>query len=187
MAFEPKITFCYHNCTTVKITDTTDVYNVDSNATGWNTPNPAASDITLAEVIIDGTTYTVTDKLPGEVSGPFEIDLGEITLADGFHDISYKVYYTEGEGAEAVATNTLYELREFVTCATRCCIDKMWLRVADSHCNCDKGDLMNKAIEAEALLKAAQTAAAACGNETQATNILESVQGICAFEECNCN
>lgn len=187
MAFEPKISVCYHNCNEVEITDITGVYNVDSNATAWNTPNPASSDATKIELVIDGVIYDVTDDAPGEINGEFTYTIADLVLADGYHTFEYKVYYTEGVGVEAVTTNTSYTLTEFITCAARCCVDKMWLRVADNHCNCDKGDLMQKAIEAEALLKAAQTSAAACGNETQANLLLDSVTNLCAFEECNCN
>jgi hypothetical protein len=184
MALEPKISVCYHNCSELKVTDISGLYNADSNLTGWNSPNATSSDVTAVNLTINSNGTILTDQLPAEINGDFAYTLADQILADGFYDMTYTVDYSMG--SPLVATTVTYELTEFITCSARCCIDKMWLRVADDHCNCSKGDLMTKAIEAEALLKAAQTSAAACGNRTQAVLLLEAVTDLCAFEECNC-
>lgn len=184
MALAPTISICYHNCKTLQITDTTGLYNVDSNPGGWNAPNAAMSNVTKIEISINGTITNLTTLLPATVTGNFTMSLSDLGLADGFYDFIYTVYYSTG--TPAVPTTVTYNLTEFITCSARCCIDKLVLRLSDNHCDCSDGELIDTITDAEAMLLSAQTSAAACGNRTQAINTLKTVQSICMFEECNC-
>lgn len=182
-----------NNCSTLKVTDTTDVYNMDSNAGGWESQTTTfASNITAATVTVTppGGSAAATDvltNLPSTVTGDFLV--ASIDVSDNV-DGEYKVVYTVTEGqASKTKTVCFYSL-----CNARCCVDAMWSRWAqgtvDTNCDCGCSEsstsLLGRAQMGEALLRSL-TSNAIANDTTTRDKLLTKLQRLCDLEDCNCN
>lgn len=188
MAFNKFCAVLKDNCGTLKITDNTGVYHETTNPLGWNSPDTiSAADLDAATItyvmgdgdIADGTTIDVLANIPDPIVGSFilaEIELD--SYADGFIKIQYQL--TAGDETYT----TTYKI--FFTCESRCCIEKMWAKVAENcDCNCESNDLIQDALMAEGLLRAVNSAAACVTSEGRA-EILAKIKRLCDFNDCGC-
>ncbi len=188
MALVPEICAAFkQNCSILVTKDTTDSYNVDTNTTGYGSPNIAIGDVDSALVYIETPNLEslepidVIDSLPASVTGTFTLAETEVTAQDGEWIIRY----------ELVVGSTTYTktIKIFSSCLVRCCIDKMWSKYAegaieDCDCGCGK-DVAKTALEAEALYRA-MLSSAACLDATARNTILKKIQRLCELQNCNC-
>ena len=190
MAFIPTISACIKkNCSTLVVSDTTGVYDAATNATGWEDASTLlAADVTTLTVAVtqSGSTLSTTNvlsQLPDPVTESFTFNDITVSIIDG----EYTVTYTVSDGT----TTYTAELTQFHACAVRCCIDKMWIKVAEyvastSASGCSCAEYEQKAIHMEGLYYAMLNAAAA-GDTTTRDNILTKLQRLCEMEDCKCN
>ena len=189
MALVPEICAAFkQNCSILVTKDTTDSYNVDTNTTGYGSPNIAIGDVDSALVYIETPNLEslepidVIDSLPASVTGTFTLAETEVTAQDGEWIIRY----------ELVVGSTTYTktIKIFSSCLVRCCIDKMWSKYAEGvddscDCGCDK-NIATIALEAEALYRA-MNSSAACLDSSTRTKLLKKLQRLCELENCNCS
>ena len=188
MALVPEICAAFkQNCSILVTKDTTDSYNVDTNTTGYGSPNIAIGDVDSALVYIETPNLEslepidVIDSLPASVTGTFTLAETEVTAQDGEWIIRY----------ELVVGSTTYTktIKIFSSCLVRCCIDKMWSKYAEGvddscDCGCDK-NIATIALEAEALYRA-MLSSTACLDATARNTILKKIQRLCELQNCNC-
>ena len=104
------------------------------------------------------------------------------SVGDGIYSVTYLVYGGFGANTyQETVTQTF-----LLTCNIRCCIDKLFQVAAQSDCTDCKNEKLDKALEAESYLKAAEYAAA-CGKTNMAKKHLAKAQWICSTKNCtNC-
>ena len=172
-------------CSVLSITDTSGVYNVTTNPTGWGSPNLLGSAVTTATLTItppggSAQVVNVLSQIPATVTG--DITFTDITLSsytDGVTTIAYSV--SDGATTYSKSSDILF------TCEARSCIDKMWAKNAAAACgnSCELLSLVDDANLAEGLLKSLKSAGA-CNNETCVDSILSAINQLCEFNDCNC-
>jgi hypothetical protein len=186
MAVDAKFSICQDsNCQAINFTETTGVYEVTSNPTGWGAPNEETTDATSATLSIigpDGTTYPTVDlfatgNFPKSDSTSVSIPATTLssamtTFADGLWEMVYAV---------TTSTATYTETRTFFfDCSINNCVCKLIAAVDIDDCTCDP-DKMNEALKAKAFLDS-MGYAAGCGNLAGANEILQSLTRLCG---CN--
>lgn len=189
MAFRQTLSACLRDgCSKLVVTDTTGVYDATNNPYGWGDAS------TLLEADVDSATITitytdsdgndseidsidVTSQIPADVTDSFEFDVIEGDFEDGYYTITYTI--TAG-----TATYTK-SFRVFFYCTVKCCIDKLAASIADKICDCDFDEYVNDIFIAE-MTYAGMQANASCGNITTMYKLLERLQRICSYENCDC-
>jgi hypothetical protein len=163
-------------------------YDVALNTTGWGAPNITHADITSAEIEItypNGTVVTqdVTATVAASITDPFDLYIFSpigTTFPDGIYHITYTLI-----DSGLVTYTTSVDISN--DCAVSCCVDKMFAELPNKMCDtCNYTDFLNNALQAEALLRAYRCACS-CGDTTKANAILESLQTICNWADCNCS
>jgi hypothetical protein len=186
MALELSFSSCLKTkCSKLSVIDTSGVYNVATNPTGWGTPNLLGSAVTVATITITtpGNGVQVVDvlsQIPATVTGEFTFtDITLSTYTDGITTIVYSV--GDGVTTYSKSSDILF------TCEARSCIDKMWAKNAAAACgnSCELLSLVDDANLAEGLLKSLKSAGA-CNNETCVDSILSAINQLCEFNDCNC-
>jgi len=191
MALKLNTDICAKNCKYFTFTELTGAYNVNTNTTGYGTPNPAVSDATSAVLTVtdpDGTETEIdlfaTFVFPNSTDSGINIlntQLGYLQaekLNTGIWEFTYKVIVPEG-----TYTKTKKIL---VACKIECEIETLKLQLINNCSKDDKEVLFNKIQELEMLLSAAY-AAASCGNYTQAETLVESLNDFIENNDCNCS
>jgi hypothetical protein len=189
MALQPRISTCIKNngCSAIILNETTGVYDVNLNPTGYGAPNIAVGDVTETHIYVtmpDGTVIDILNPtgLPtSDESLEYEITaaaLDETLITDGL----YIIEYTVTDGITVYSTGTKYFL---YTCNVDCCVAKMFAKIATvTNCQCDDVIIKN-ALYASALLEGMK-ASANCGNTTNISKILTKLQSICGFTTTDC-
>lgn len=187
MALKNTLTLCISDsCGKGTFTDTTGVYDATNNPYGWGAPNMQGSGVTAATITFQNTTtgadevtYNVLSQIPSTVSGDIEFDLYEYDFEDGIYTIVYTLTGTE---------NVSRTFKKLILCNTRCCIDKMWAKV-NEYRNTKTSEAFNKylndCLKAEALYEAIR-ANGGCLQDDAAEDILDMLDSLCNFENCNC-
>jgi hypothetical protein len=165
-------TYAPHNFTTSDLLNTT-----GSSISGYNKTNTYPASVATQTFAITGTTIgvpTLTNPLAYTTN----------TTTEAFDDGIYKfVYSVVSYVGKTTYTTTFYLL---VTTAVACCVDKLFHLASQSDCADCKNEKLNKALEAESYLKAAEYAAA-CGKVNMANKHLAKAQWICSEQNClNC-
>ena len=194
-----------NNCRNLLLTETTGEYS-STNTGGYSDPesstNPDSANITRTVIDItvpDGTVYTFdSDELaPGIIPFPDPTGLIEMTieetqlgkgsgekLDDGEYVLTVTMY-GDFNGFSDTFTETVTK-RYILTCQTQCCIDGLFHDVVQSDCGDCKKPKLDKALEAEALLKQVEYASS-CGKINMAKKFLAKAQWICNTSNClNC-
>lgn len=181
------------DCGSLIFSETTGLYNAETNPTGYGAPNPSTSDIVSAELVItlaNGTSYTIDLFATGDfpttnTAFEYEIlptDIGYNSDNDQIEDQIITFVYT-------ITTNTAVKYTQTVVqafyCQVECCVNRMFLEL-DLDCDCIK-DEMDEALKAYAMLQGLK-AAVNCGNNTAYTNILAQLTKLCGTNGCSsCN
>ena len=190
MAFVPTISACLQkNCNYVVVTDTTGVYDAETNPNGWGdvstitASNVNALTITITQGDTTLVTADVLSQLPNPITG--EITYSEIEV-DGLVDGEFTVLYTVTTASNTYTASETY----FQACGVRCCIDKKWATIAANGDTTTSGN--TEAVE-EALglegLYASMNNAAASNYTTIRNNYLTKMQRICGITTssgCGC-
>lgn len=173
------------DCSGIKFTETTGLYNVSTNPTGWgtsfNTTNPdiATFQYSKLEFYDSGNNLITTLELypdfpSSDITFTKELDLD---IDDGIYKVVYTVRETKTTGISYTA-----EAQVAFYCKVNCCIMSM-IKDIDPCCNCSHNAL-DKFNQAYALLQGLKCN---CGNITQFNNILKVLQKICKNTNCkNC-
>jgi hypothetical protein len=190
MAVDIKYSICQSsNCESLTFTETTGVYNVTTNPTGWGAvgggdPNEMLSDATIATLTLtgpDGTVYAPVDLLGLSSFPKDDIKFGySITAASvdsslsEFSDGSWTIAYNVTTGSTTYSESKTF----FFSCQISACVYSMVADIDVSDCNCDI-ETLNKVLEAKAFLDALSYAVG-CGNLTGANEILTTLQRTCS-------
>lgn len=190
MAFNKFCATIKDNCSVLKITDTTGVYHSITNPLGWGAPSTIlASNLTAATITYtvgdstvraDSTEVNVLANIQSPVVGEFII--AEIDL-DDYVDGNIQITYTLTTATDTYVTKKVY----FFTCNARCCINKMWAKIAEEcDCGCETEKMIEDAMMAEGFLKAVNSAASCVSTEGR-QKLLDKITRLCEFNNCNCN
>lgn len=148
-----KTNFTYRQSADVKtlyIYDTTGVYNVNTNPTGWGGGgNPAVGDATSDKISIQkvgsSTIYEIEmwATLPNTDNAPFEIDSSMLGLGPNVEIADGQYVFTRS----TVALGTTYTraARVFLVGQLQCCADTM-LDMDRPGCTCESGRLTPASI-----------------------------------------
>ena len=191
----PKIKICFENCSKIAVYDTTGMYEITDNPTGWGTPNIDPSGITSATVsvtvpgsttpvVFDYTAILSAAVLPVSYIEDYQIFLSDITyqslgmtsLKDGVYSIVYTIDEVE------------YTMKALNICNTECCVNKMLEKAIDKYLcgnNCSQGEIA-EALRARALLLQASQWAYSCGHFDEAQDLLDKAAKICKTNGCGC-
>ena len=189
MAFIPKITACTLNCCQLlKVRDVTMAYDVVLNATGWGNPNIEHTDVASAILTVELPNGTILTEDVTAIISAAQIDPVDLhifsptgtTFPDGIYNIAYVIIDNNGD----TYTTNIYTAIEGTVA---CCVDKMFAQLPNKMCDtCNYTEFLNNALQAEALLRAYRCASS-CGDTTKANGILEALQTICNWADCNCS
>lgn len=176
----------------VRITDTTGVYNATSNKGGWGAPNHAIGTATAATITFkkrsdDGTftTYNAVDvynDLPSNAEGFINIsaeDAGfgvDSVFPDGIYELTYTVSGVDGTAYTVVEVFSFYLIGGIC-----CCYTEAALNVANCSCGCDK--IEESFIELDRKMRLLQCAIRK-GDYTLIQNYINSLTRLCS--ECGC-
>jgi hypothetical protein len=186
----PCFRVCFtENCSKILVYDTTDVETI-ANPGGWGDSNvfPVAIEAaTITYVNPVGTSEVIDVIVPvnAETTVTGEFLIGEIPVINSDGVNTFKYVLTIG-GVSVSKTLTTYSL-----CNVRCCVDKLWAKVAsdalgeDCKCSGEKTTAIEKAELAEGLYAAIQYGAS-CNSSDIKNEILKKLQRICKLENCNC-
>lgn len=178
------------DCKSFKFTETTGLYNVGSNPTGWESPNPAIASASSASLVITtpgGVSYTIdllTEGFPS--SDPlieFAITADMIGGASGasIPDGIYTFVYTVVAVAGDTPTTYTQTVRQGFYCQVTCCVYSMFKDI-DHECDC-MHDAKLKALDAFMLLIGLR-ASANCGNTSNFNTDLAVLQKLCLNSGC---
>lgn len=150
-----------------------------SSITGYNVINKVIYSTTFPDTIEIANATTGAPTL----TNPLIFSSNTTTQAfdDGVYTFVYTVYTPEYATSYYTTNFNL-----LVTTSTACCVDKLFHLASQSDCSDCKNEKLNKALEAESYLKAAEYAAA-CGKINMANKHLAKAQWICTEQNClNC-
>ena len=187
----PKIRACFsESCSKILVYDTTSAYST-ANKGGYGDTNILTTSVnsaTLAYTTPDGTetTLDVVSNVNAQavVVGEFLIAEIEVNPNDGEYSFSYLL--SDGEYS-VVKRYSIYSL-----CVVRCCVDKLWAKVAanglgeDCKCTGEKTTALEKAELAQGWYNSIRYGAA-CNSKAVKDILLTKLQRICKLEKCNCN
>lgn len=184
MAFSPTLEVCQPNCSTIQFIDTTNVYNSESNTSGWAGSNINTEDVTAATIVVTDTagniqfTYDVLSQLPDPVTGEIIFTDYSTSLTDGNYIVTYTIT-TSGDiytHSQTIA----------VTCNFECCISKQLSKIAKAVCadSCDTSTV-DEYLLIEGLLYAYK-AAAMCEKTDIKEKIKLRLQRFCDYQCDDC-
>lgn len=180
----PKIDVCALNCSEIKVTDITGVYDVSTNPDGWG-GDVSASNISTAKIIIKdnkGETVKTVDVLPtiqnnDPVTGNITFPNINWDLSDGIY--KFTLEYKETDDTVHSITETVY-----VFSKAECCLEKAWIKFVDNASNCSKS-FLEELLTIDALIYGAKTSAA-CLKPVDVQTISDKIDRFCKYNKCNC-
>lgn len=170
------------DCSGIKFTETTGLYNVATNPTGWgtvfNTTNPDIATFQYSKLEFYNSSNTLVYTLELYPSFPSS-DLTftkefDLDIDDGIYKIVYTVRETKNTGTSYMAENQFA-----FYCKVNCCVLSM-IKDIDLSCNCSH-TIMEEYTKAYILLQGLKCN---CGNITQFNNILTQLKKICKNKNC---
>jgi len=191
--FQPVIEACLeNNCTKLKVTDITGVFNAITNALGWQDASTLLpANVTKAELQITHPDAAATEQvinvlpqLPDPVIGPFAFRNIQSSLEGGkFVDGEYSIIYELTDNNSVVYK---FCLNIFVSCNTWCCVQKMAALIPGKQLECDVKEFTEQVMLVKGLffgmLHAHHTS-----NKTVRDKLLAKVNRICQINGCGCS
>lgn len=187
----PKIRACITDgCSTLKVYDTTGSISTE-NVGGWFGTNEDPANVTsatlsyttpsdLTPVVVD---VLATVNAQATITGEFLLASITLTPEDGLYSFVYTLTVND---LSVVKNFSIYSM-----CGVRCCVDKLWAKVAANalgeECKCtgQKTSALERAEIAEGLYNAIKFGAA-CNTTSVKDIILKKLQRLCNLEKCNC-
>lgn len=185
MALELKFNVCVVNkCTQLEFTETTGVYNVTTNPTGWGAPNIELAEIVAATLTItspSGTDYVINlfdQGFPSSnVDFSYIFNVGALTeIVDG----KWTFVYTVTDSESNTYTKTVYNL---FSCQADCCVHQMLVDLELTCDCCSKDTAYENYIKAWTFLQALKNAAE-CGDINSFNNLLKILEKLCKNNNC---
>ena len=192
-----KATLCNSgDCKSLYFTETTGIYDVDENPTGYGDPNPEVlafengANLALTNpngdtFIFTGTTYgllpTDDDTYKFQILNT-QLGLGaDDKITDGLWYCTYTITQTQDVLDPIVESITFPFL---ISCSADCCLERLFSGL-DITCGCSN-DKMMVYMRAKIALEAAKNAAE-CGNLTAMQKDLDYVDFLCKTNNCGCS
>lgn len=191
------------------IIDNTGAYNVNSNPTGYGTPNPSVADFVTFDVAVTvcdsitllptGQTYMIDvyNNLPNTTGSGYQLLNTDIGLGadEKIPDGVYKFVITADTDNGSTYTDTVYEVYYEIV---GCCIDTLTIQSFDCGCGGDSKKIKDlvKANMWLGLLRptvnelgqVVESAIERCGQYEKAAEIIRELQKICNNKNCKgCN
>ena len=175
-------------CKSMYFSDNTGVYSA-TNLGGWGAPNILTSAITSTTIVITlpngTTTVTITNPVGLPTSSTtFEYEITSLIINGGtsIPDGLYQIKYTVTDGIDIYTTGNQYFL---FTCNIKCCVSKLFSKIAQSNdCSCDSTIIAN-ASYANALYKGL-VALGKCGTITEINSLITKLNTICNLTSGGC-
>ncbi len=195
MSLELSFSLCQScSCSSLTFFEKTGEYNATNNLTGWGSPNPETTDATSAilTVVNNAGTFNIDlktisiDQFPTEITTwGFEIPNEQFgyTTGNKIPDQIMTFTYTVTVIIDNVTTVYSQTIYQAFTCNTKCCVDKMLLKIDFCNCNCDNKPF-NNWLQALALFYGLQ-ASADKGNIIKFNNDLTQLNKLCGGS-CGC-
>lgn len=127
-------------CLSLTFTDSTGLYNADTNPGGYGTPNPAYGDIVstlITFVLSNGNTVNIDTFVPTADVPYVNITAAELgysgTITDQIATVTYSVYVAGECRVGYKSTKVLF------SCNTETCINAKIATVLENDCSCDSG------------------------------------------------
>lgn len=177
---------CQSDCSTIEFTETTGLYEITSNPTGWGTQfstiNPDVDTFLYAQLEFFDTNGTSIKLIEIQPDFPTINTLYSKKFTVDLPDNLYKIVYTVKENKTSSVSYSATNYQGFY-CNVSCCVSNM-LKDIDIDCKCidHKLEEYNKAY---ALLQGL-ICAAECGNISQFNNILSVINKLCKNKKCKC-
>jgi len=190
--YTQKFSVCQQdNCGTIVVTDTSTGYGSGLNE--YPLANIDHVDITFQRYEADGTldtpdvfTFSLTDITGGGVV------TSQAQLVFSFSSLSNPIDTSDGHveitvNIAEVATDHEIITSMFFYCTVQCCVNSMKPAMYD-HYGCDTcdGKYIDMVMSMDALLTALASNAA-CGNYTEAYKVLDTLNSLCDYTNCNCS
>lgn len=197
MALVPTINVCVKTaCSVLTFRDTTGIYNITTNPTGYGSPNPIVGDFDTATLTIiapDETEYVLdlisldagfpSNNRDYEYTIPYTSIGNRTNIEDGYWQFIYTI--TTNSDIQYIASKTA-----IFTCNSECCVKAMLLDIDAENLsiyNITNTKRVNNYIKARAFLDALKYYAF-CGNLDKFSNIKLVIDKICAKSGCKtCN
>lgn len=192
MSLVPKYTITFGcNYDEITQTQTTGIYNADTNDTGYGTPNPEVGDVTatsleITNLLTDTIFDTITDITASNTEEDYVIDITDLTV-DGavvydtaIEDGIFEFVFTVTAGG----TDYTYTIRKLVLPTLWGMLAKASLKITGDGCKCaDK--FVPKWLLGFAYLTALE-GTAICGDLTQFQNQYDFVYNYLSNLKCGC-
>lgn len=172
------------------VTDTTDVYNVSTNPTGWQhvstvlAANVTSATLTIttensAGTVVEYDPINVLAQIPNPVTGEFEFTaIDDVSIIDGIYTITYAIV------ANGITYTSCVQKVFYPTVA--CCISETMTALKD---NVNDSKLYEEAIKVKAWEHALQSAASTI-DTIKIKSILGLLEEYCDStpgNDCGCN
>lgn len=179
------------DATSFSVKETTGIYDVSTNPTGWGSPNPTIGSATAATITLsqltDAATNTYTDAVTVSVypTLPNVTETEVVVTAEDFDygtdatfpDAVYKIIYSVTSNAGSITPVTQY--RAF-TSILDCNIKQLSDRVSICTCNCDG---LNEQLRGVMYYRRLLSAAICCGNVLAIMKYIEKLTHM--LSSCN--
>ncbi len=179
-------------CDSLSFTETTGIYNAESNIGGWGSPNETTNDAISAILTVelgDGSSYDIDLFATGDfpttdttfVYNIVNEDIGYVT-GDSIPDQIVTFTYTV-----ITATSTYTQVvQQAFYCQVECCVNTMFVDL-DFNCSDCFTHSLDEALKSYAMLQGL-IMSANCGNSSNFNNILTQLNKLCSGSNCSaCN
>jgi len=200
MAFRLNISACLNNCCEeLVVSDVSGIQSklenliLGTDASGWGTAsssNPKTANATAATITITSPlgVSTVTDVLTevnayDTTNNTSYLEFSPISptgdkFSDGLYTITYNVTVNGLDYSSSI--------QQLFSCNAQCCVDNMWSQLPDHYQLDTYDEWVDRCTKAEVLLKMLKSSAN-CSNTNAISEILDSLEDICDYNNCNCN
>lgn len=174
------------NCKIAEFRETTGIYDLTNNPTGWGAPNEVVGDAVSASLVFtdpSGTVYPAIDMLakgfPKDVDDAVEIPVTDLdpslsNFVDGIWNLAYSV--TTG------TTTYNKDINFFFICGISACVCQEIAELKANDCSCDP-EKVDRVLKAKAYLDALSYAVG-CNNTAAANEIYDLIKRLC---DCGCD
>ena len=130
----------------------------------------------------DSSANTFTVTAPSGTGSTYNSRVVKIYRDD--QDVATKEGDLTG-GSDALNVDKIYKVCQPFTCHIRCCIEKMRSKIPVEYCGCEYDKYLRDVLDAEGLLRGLRNAYG-CDDTSRADSIMDTIQRLCNFDDCDC-